>query len=444
MVATRTMDYGIVGGGILGMALALRLVEAGHTVTIYEAAPNIGGLAGPGTIGDVTWDRFYHVTLQSDTALLSLMGELGLVDDMQWRPTGTGLFHDGTLHPVSTAMDYLRLPTLGMASKVRIGATVLKAAHTSDWQALEQMTAEAWLTKWSGARAYESFWKPLLRAKLGNRHDEVSAAFIWAIMQRLYAARRANMKQDLFGYLPGGYARTLERFASVLESRGVSIRTSTRVETITTDGGRPVAHLADGTVSHDRIVVTLPSPIASAIIPALDADERRRHEAIAYQGIVCPSLLLDRPLSDYYVTNITDSSSPFTGIIEMTALVDRAEFGGRSLVYLPQYVPPDDQLFTVSDGEILDQSIAALSRMYPSFDRSQVVAGAVGQARHVLPLSTVGYSQRLPPMRTSVDGVFVVNSAHIVNGTLNVNETVELVGRSLPVVASGDRVESAP
>ncbi|MFC2153611.1 FAD-dependent oxidoreductase, partial [Actinomycetota bacterium] len=323
-------------------------------------------------------------------------------------------------------------------------ATVLKAAHTSDWRALEQITAEAWLTKWSGARAYESFWKPLLRAKLGDRHDEVSAAFIWAIMQRLYAARRANMKQDLFGYLPGGYARTLERFASVLESRGASIRTSARVETITTDGGRPVVQLADGTVSHDRIVVTLPSPVAAAIIPALDADERQRHAAIPYQGIVCPSLLLDGPLSDYYVTNITDSSSPFTGIIEMTALVDRAEFAGRSLVYLPQYVPPEDPLFAVPDQEILDQSIAALSRMYPSFDLGQVVAAAVGRARHVLPLSTVGYSQRLPPMQTSVEGVFVVNSAHIVNGTLNVNETVELVGRSLPVVTSGDRVESAP
>ena len=29
-------------------------------------------------------------------------------------------------------------------------------------------------------------------------------------------------------------------------------------------------------------------------------------------------------------------------------------------------------------------------------------------------------------MKTSVDGLYVVNSSHIVNGTLNVNETVQL------------------
>ena len=32
-------------------------------------------------------------------------------------------------------------------------------------------------------------------------------------------------------------------------------------------------------------------------------------------------------------------------------------------------------------------------------------------------------------MRTSVDGLYVVNSTHIVNGTLNVNETVALAKR---------------
>jgi hypothetical protein len=29
-------------------------------------------------------------------------------------------------------------------------------------------------------------------------------------------------------------------------------------------------------------------------------------------------------------------------------------------------------------------------------------------------------------MKTSIDGMYVVNSSHVVNGTLNVNETVAL------------------
>ena len=50
-------------------------------------------------------------------------------------------------------------------------------------------------------------------------------------------------------------------------------------------------------------------------------------------------------LSPYYVTNITEES-PFTGIIEMTNLIDKdIETSGLHLVYLPSYTTPDDPLF---------------------------------------------------------------------------------------------------
>ena len=38
--------FGIVGGGMLGMTIGWNLVKAGHDVTIFEAAPRCGGLAG--------------------------------------------------------------------------------------------------------------------------------------------------------------------------------------------------------------------------------------------------------------------------------------------------------------------------------------------------------------------------------------------------------------
>jgi hypothetical protein len=41
-------------------------------------------------------------------------------------------------------------------------------------------------------------------------------------------------------------------------------------------------------------------------------------------------------------------------------------------------------------------------------------------------VSTLHYSQRLPGHLTSVPGLYFVNSSHIINGTLNVDETVGL------------------
>ena len=54
-----------------------------------------------------------------------------------------------------------------------------------------------------------------------------------------------------------------------------------------------------------------------------------------------------------------------------------------------------------------------------------MLAFEVSRVREMLALTTLDYSaQARPPCRTSLPNVFVVNSAQIVNGTLNVNETV--------------------
>ena len=360
---------------------------------------------------------------------------------MRWVATGKALYDQGQLYPVSSVADYLRLPVLGPVAKARIAATVLRAARLRDWRALEQVTAEAWLVRWSGRAAYETFWLPLLRSKLGDRHEQTSAAFIWAIIQRLYAARKAGVKQDLFGYMPGGYARILERFREVLIERGVVLRTAADVGSVTTVGEQVRVQTKQGIDVFGAVVVTTPSPMAARLVPQLSDGERVAHNSICYQGIVCASLLLDRPLGGYYVTNITDPGLPFTGVIEMTGLVDSAEFGGRTLVYLPKYVASNDTLFDVPDDEIEATFSDALFQMYPEARSARIEASVVSRVRHVLPVATVGYSDRLPPTRTTVPGVHIVNTAHIVNGTLNVDETVQLADRVLPGLLATPSVE---
>ena len=110
----------------------------------------------------------------------------------------------------------------------------------------------------------------------------------------------------------------------------------------------------------------------------------------------------------------------------MSALVDPKEFAGQHLVYLPYYVPEDDSLFHQTDDQIQEASLAGLESMYPGFSRDDVVAFRVSRVRRVMPIPTLGYSEKLPSVQTSVPSVYVVNSAQIVNGTLNVNETVRL------------------
>lgn len=429
--------WGIVGGGMLGLTLALRLAERGERVTVLEAAPELGGLAAAWTLGDVAWDRHYHVILEADARLRALLAELGLEGEIRWKPTRTGFYVDGAWHSMSNAVDFLRFPPLGAIDKLRLGLTILRAAAIGDGRPLERVLAVDWLRRWSGRRTTEKIWSPLLRAKLGDNHARVSAAFIWSVIARLYAARRAGLKQERMGYVPGGYGRILERFARELRARGVVLETACPAQRLRREAGRVTVESGRGPFVFDRAVVTAPAPLAARLCPDLGADERRRLEGVEYQGIVCASLLLPRSLRGFYVTNVTDAWVPFTGLIEMTALVDPAELGGHHLVYLPRYAAQDDAVWSRSDDEVRAEFTAALARMTPRFAPAEALAFRVSRARHVLPLPLLDYSARLPPMRTTVPGLFLVNSAQIVNGTLNNEQTVELAERAVAAIGGG-------
>jgi protoporphyrinogen oxidase len=428
--------FGIVGGGMLGMTLAWNLAKAGHEVTIFEGSARCGGLAGPWELEDVVWDRHYHVTLDSDTVLRRLLQELDLEEELQWAKPGTGFFVNGKLYPFSNALDYARFPPLSPLQKFRLGTTILKAARIQDWRPLENVTAVEWLTRHSGRKTVEQIWLPLLRAKLGPHANRASAAFIWAIIARMFAARGSGPNRERFGYVRGGYDRTLRRFEERLAARGVEIHTSSRIERVVPlpDG----VGVATASEMHrfDRVVVTLASPLAARLCPTLDDAQRSLGAGVEYQGIICASILSDAPLTPYYITNIADATVPFTAVIEMSALVDRSEFKGKSLIYLPKYVSSDDPAFCLTDAVIEETFLSALQRMHPSFARSSVRAFRVSRVPHVFPIPTVGYSHRLPPIRTSIPGLFVANSAHIVNGTLNVNETVKLANGLTPALLS--------
>jgi protoporphyrinogen oxidase len=424
----KTSSVAVIGGGFLGMTLAVRLAEHGRDVTLWEAAPFLGGLASPWQLGDVTWDRHYHVTLFSDDYLRSLLRELGLEREIRWARTRTAFYADSQFHSMSNLVEFLRFPLLGAIDKIRLGATILHASRIKDAKALEKIRVEDWLKKWSGPRVTDKLWLPLLRAKLGENYRDTSAAFIWATVARMYAARRTGSKTELFGYVPGGYARIIERFAELLERKGVKCCLNSPVTAIagTAEGDVQIAVGGKDVGVFDDAIVTAAAPLAARMCPQLMSGEKAQLNGLRYQGIICASLLLKKSLSDFYITNITDPDTPYTAVIEMSAIVDKGQFGGRALVYLPKYTSSDSKDFDLSDDEVREVFLAGLERMHPEFRREDVLCFKISRVKFLLPIPTLNYSDNLPATSTSIPGVHIVNSAHIVNGTLNVNETVQL------------------
>lgn len=438
MANRQSLHWGIVGGGMLGLTLAYRLSQAGQKVTVLEAAPVLGGLASAWQLGEAVWDRYYHVTLLSDAKLRALLRELDLEDEIRWAVTRTNFFTGRSMHPLNNALDFFRLPMLSPLDKLRLAATIVYGSRIEDGRALEATSAEAWLTRLSGRATYRNLWRPLLRSKLGSNHEKASAAYIWSVIRRFYAARRGGLKTEMFGYVPGGYHRILSVLAETLRSAGVTLEAGMPVTSIAASGAGFTVAAGGKTRSFDRVVNTCVAPIATRVSEGLSAAEKERHDAIVYQGIVCASLLLDRPLGNAYLTYITDETIPFTSVIEMSSLIDRALIGGMHLVYLPKYVPLDDPLLDAGDDAVEAAFLPALQRMFPDLRRDQIKAFKVTRTRHVLALSTLNYSDRLPPMATSVPGLSIVNSAQIVNASLSVNESVALANEAAAMLLAGE------
>ena len=102
---------------------------------------------------------------------------------------------------------------------------------------------------------------------------------------------------------------------------------------------------------------------------------------------MCASFLLRKPLAGYYITNITDAWVPFTGVIEMSALVDPANLGGT-----PWFTCPNTSLKPTPSGRRRYRNPRHLrgraGAMYPGFDRGDLLAFQVARVREMLAVST--------------------------------------------------------
>lgn len=415
------------------MTLALRLVQQGQKVTIYEAGEKAGGLTSAWRMDDIVWDRFYHVILMSDLNTRKILKEIGLDDQVNWVETRTGFYSEGKLYSMSNLIEFFKFPPINLIDKFRLGLTIFVASRITNWRSMENILVEKWLTKWSGKRVFSKIWQPLLKAKLGDNYKNTSASFIWSTIQRMYAARRSGLKKEMFGYVKGGYENINNTFVNHLIDAGVSFRYNAAVSSVQSNpSGDIEITLADKTKDHHlKVISTLPSNISARIAPELTKTETEKHNAIKYLGVICTTLLLKKRLSPFYVTNITESNTPFTGVIEMTALINPEEIKGHHLIYLPKYINADDSMLNTPNDELSKSFLGDFLKMYPDVKEDDVTFCGVSKARNVFSLPTLNYSENLPDVKTSLENYYIINSAQIINGTLNVNETIQVAENKL-------------
>jgi protoporphyrinogen oxidase len=446
----------VIGGGVTGITAAMHLSQSKHfKVTLFEASDRLGGLSSYYQWEDVTWDRFYHVILSTDTVMLDLIKELGLQDQLFWRNTRTGFYGKNRLVSMSSSMDFLRFPFMSFWQKFRMGLGIIYSSQIKNPTKLDRIYAREWLTRIFGRRVYENIWEPLLRSKLGTASERTSAAFIWATINRLYGARNdsGNAKKEQMGHIHGGYHTILSAAEKRLVELGVELKKGMPIKKITlydqkgapldyekrVHSGKPIFSLQSESRDYifDNVLVTIDCPKVLKLVDGYTNDNQnywRSLESVNYLGVICVFLVLDRQLSPFYVINLLDKDLPFTGIIEATNVVSPVDLGCKHLVYLPKYVTQDDPIKSKPDEEITSLFIEKLKKVFPQLDHRAILHSKVFRAGYVQPLQEINFLNRSDSNRTPIQGLYVANTSMIYNSTLNNNAAAKLARKAASTI----------
>jgi len=428
---------GVVGGGIAGLTAAYRLAKAGHRVTLWERGSRLGGQAAAFPVSGGDLEYFYHHLFQSDREIVALIEELGIADHLLWLPSNVGYFADGKIYPLNGALDLLKLDVIPFHDRVRLGLVTAYLQRVRDWKKFEKVTAEEWLRRAVGDRAYEKTWGAQLEAKFGSYHDQIAMVWFWGKIWLRTTSRRSPLDQEKLGYIRGSFNVLIDALARAAERAGAEIHVGRGPTQLRQRADQTWDVVFEGDAAPVRcnaVVVTTPSPIFSRLVPELPEDYRKRLTGLTYEAAAVVLLETTRPLSNIYWLNIADRDMPFTGVIEHTNFMSPSEYGGKHYIYLSKYMEPDHPYFTMPEDQLVETYLPYLQRINPAFERSWIERWWVFRERAAQPIVTLNYSEKIPPHRTPLRHLYLANTSQIYPEDRGTNYSVRLGNRVAALV----------
>lgn len=294
----------VVGGGIAGIACALRLSEAGVRVTLLETRKKLGGRAT--SFQDVrtgmTIDNCQHVSLGCCTNYLDFCKRLGVAGKIRWlreihwvEPGGrTSVMTPGIFPaPGHFTGSFLGASFLTAREKVSI-ALAMHAALTADRALWRTRTFADWLAAHMQTRAtIDKFWAPVVISACNLDVDRVCAASALHVFQEGFLAHR---DAAAMGVSSVPLVELYDPAEQAIAQAGGELRLGAGVERIWIDRVRTTA---GETLAADAVVCAVPPERAARLVDdELRAGDPRfaMLERIAHSPILGVHIAFDRPV----------------------------------------------------------------------------------------------------------------------------------------------------
>ncbi len=418
----------IIGGGIAGLTVAYELSkQKGYKVTLFEQDSRLGGLASSFPLDGYPIERYYHFICRSDTALINLIDELGLKEKLCWRPTSMGFFYKGQIYPFSSPFDLLRFKPLNLIEKLRFGINVIYSRNLKYWHKLESISARDWLIAHLGRHTYDVIWHPLLKVKFGKFYDSISASWIWHRIHRVATSRKKILQQEELGYLEGGTQTLIKALSEKIYQNKGTILTKSAVKTLHKEEDGFKLFVGEESHKFDCCVSTVSLPIFVQLVQNLSPKYAELLQRINYIGVVCMLLVVEKSITPNFWLNVNDPRIPFNGIIEFTNLDPNKDPSQlRKIVYIPYYLITTEERFSYSDEELLEEYVKAIKLINPKFSLEWISNMYVYRDQCAQPCCTTGFSHIIPPHKTPIDGLYLIDSSQLYPADRHLSGTISL------------------
>ena len=305
----------IVGGGIAGIAAAVRLSERGVRVLLLETRKKLGGRAT--SFEDVrtgeTLDNCQHVALGCCTNYLDLCRRLGVADklrcmrDLYWVEAGgrTSVLRPGLFPaPGHFTETFLAAKFLTLGEKTAIARAMLAILRLRPARVDPRQTFGAWLAAHGQPEgAVRKYWSPVIVSACNLDVARVASSPAIKVFREGFLAARAAADMAVAS-VP--LVQLYDPAEQAIRAAGGEIRLGVGVERV----GETWVTTSDGETIHaGRVILAVPPERAARMIdtPLLAADERfRRLGEITHSPILGVHLTFDRRITDLPHATLVD------------------------------------------------------------------------------------------------------------------------------------------
>ena len=448
------MKIAIVGSGLAGLTAAVDLLDAGHTVDIYDARPFVGGKVASWEDSEGNHiEMGLHVFFFNYANLFALMRKVGAIENLLPKDH-THLFVNlgGEVKsldfrfmlgaPFNGLKAFFTTPQLDWIDKLRnaialgtspiVRGLIDYEGAMKTIRALDSISFQEWFLNHGGSKkSIKRMWNPIAYALGFIDCEEISARCMLTIFM-MFAAKTEASKLNL---LKGSPHRWLTKpILDYIESKGGKLHLSNRVQKINYENelSPQITGLSVKTPDGE-ILIKADQYLAACDVPGIQrlipSEWRRFKQFEAIDKLQAVPVATVQLRYNGWVTELKDARARVnlnkpSGLDNLlyTADADFSCFADLALSSPEDYrldgmgsllqcvLTPGDPWITKSAEKIVDHTDLQVRKLFPSSQSLKLIWSNVVKLSHSLYRESPGMEPYRPEQSTAIDNFFLAGS----------------------------------